>query len=100
MLRLASVARFLPISVTHGFAAGVGLSMVLGQVRNGFGAGAAAAWDAQLGWHALAAGAVVGLAWWLRGRWPRMPGLLTAVAVVALVVAFDVASRRIREALL
>ena len=87
VLRLASVARFLPISVTHGFAAGVGLSMVLGQVRNGFGAGAAAPWDALLGWHALAAGGVVGLAWWLRGRWPRMPGLLTAVAVVALAVA-------------
>ena len=40
-----------------------------------------------MGWHALAALAVVGLAWWLRGRWPRTPGLLTAVAVVALAVA-------------
>lgn len=87
VLRLASVARFLPISVTHGFAAGVGLSMVLGQVRNGFGAGGAAWWDARTGWHALAALAVVGLAWWLRRLWPRMPGLLSAVVLVALAVA-------------
>ena len=87
VLRLASVARFLPVSVTHGFAAGVGLSMVVGQVRNGFGAGSDALWNARTGWHLLAALAVVGLAWALRWRWPRMPGLLTAVAVVALAVA-------------
>ncbi|PIF16717.1 MULTISPECIES: cyclic nucleotide-binding domain-containing protein [unclassified Acidovorax] len=87
VLRLASVARFLPISVTHGFAAGVGLSMVVGQVRNGFGAGGDALWDARTGWHLLAALAVVGLAWGLRRRWPRMPGLLSAVALVALAVA-------------
>lgn len=85
VLRLASVARFLPISVTHGFAAGVGLSMVLGQVRNGFGSGALG--DARTAWHALAALGVAALAWWLRGRWPRMPGLLTAVAVVSVGVA-------------
>lgn len=87
VLRLASVARFLPVSVTHGFAAGVGLSMVVGQVRNGFGAGAHALWDARTGWHALAAMTVVGLAWGLRRRWPRMPGLLSAVALVAVAVA-------------
>ena len=87
VLRLASVARFLPISVTHGFAAGVGLSMVVGQVRNGFGAGADALWSARTGWHLLAALAVVVLAWGLRRRWPRMPGLLSAVALVALAVA-------------
>ena len=87
VLRLASVARFLPISVTHGFAAGVGLSMVLGQVRNGFGAGSALVWDARTGWNALAALAVVALAWALRRRWPRMPGLLSAVVLVALAVA-------------
>lgn len=85
VLRLASVARFLPISVTHGFAAGVGLSMVLGQVRNGFGSGALG--DERTAWHALAALGVAALAWWLRGRWPRMPGLLTAVAVVSVAVA-------------
>lgn len=87
VLRLASVARFLPVSVTHGFAAGVGLSMVLGQVRNGFGAGADAVWNARTGGHALAALAVVVLAWALRRRWPRMPGLLSAVALVALAAA-------------
>lgn len=87
VLRLASVGRFLPLSVTHGFAAGVGLSMVVGQARVGFGAGAAAGWDVHTLWHALAALAVVVLAWALRRRWPHMPGLLTAVAVVALAVA-------------
>ena len=87
VLRLASVARFLPISVTHGFAAGVGLSMVVGQVRNGFGAGMDAPWDTRTLWHALAALAVVALAWALRWRWPRAPGLLTAVAAVTLAVA-------------
>jgi len=61
VLRLASVARFLPISVTHGFAAGVGLSMVLGQVRNGFGSGALG--DARTAWHA-----------WRRWGWRRWPG--------------------------
>ncbi|WP_255591720.1 MULTISPECIES: SulP family inorganic anion transporter [unclassified Acidovorax] len=87
VLRLASVARFLPISVTHGFAAGVGLSMVVGQVRNGFGAGPDALWDARTGWHALAAAAVVAIAWALRHRWPRSPGLLSAVVLVTLGVA-------------
>lgn len=83
VLRLASVARFLPVSVTHGFAAGVGLSMVVGQVRNGFGAGGDALWSARTAWHAAAALAVVAVAWGLRRRWPRMPGLLTAVALVS-----------------
>ncbi|CAN7331326.1 SulP family inorganic anion transporter [Acidovorax sp. LjRoot66] len=87
VLRLASVARFLPISVTHGFAAGVGLSMVVGQLRNGLGAGAGWGWDLRTFWHAVAALAVVGLAVLLRRRWPRMPGLLTAVVLVALAVA-------------
>lgn len=87
VLRLASVARFLPISMTHGFAAGVGLSMVVGQLRNGLGAGAGWGWDLRTFWHAVAALAVVGLAVLLRRRWPRMPGLLTAVVLVALAVA-------------
>src|SRR3989344_29141 len=42
---------------------------------------------ARTGWHLLAALAVVGLAWALRWRWPRMPGLLSAVVLVALAVA-------------
>lgn len=85
VLRLASVARFLPISVTHGFAAGVGLSMVLGQVRNGFGAGPH--WSAAVAWHALAALSVAAMALLVRWRWPRVPGLLTSVALVSLGVA-------------
>lgn len=85
VLRLASAARFLPISVTHGFAAGVGLSMVLGQVRTGFGSGALG--HADMPWNALAALAVVLLAWALRKRWPRVPGLLAAVVGVSAVLA-------------
>jgi SulP family sulfate permease len=85
MLRLASLARFLPISVTHGFAAGVGLSMVLGQVRNGFGS-AGWAWDGRLVLHAACAFAVAGLAWLLQRRWPRVPGLLPAVLLVSLLI--------------
>src|SRR3989344_2998648 len=64
VLRLAWVARFLPVSVTHGFAAGVGLSMVVGQVRNGFGAGGDTLWNARTGWHLLAA---LGVGWWSGG---------------------------------
>jgi sulfate permease, SulP family len=83
-LRLASLARFLPISVMHGFAAGVGLSMVVGQLRGGFGAGH---------WHPLgdvvangaAAFAVLAIAVLAHRRWPRLPGLLPGVVVVAVV---------------
>ena len=84
VLRLASAAGFLPVSVMHGFAAGVGLSMVLGQARSAFGSGG---WDdARWPWHALAALAVVLLAWGLRWRWPRVPGLLPAVVLVGVAV--------------
>jgi sulfate permease, SulP family len=86
VLRLATVARFLPISVTHGFAAGVGLSMAIGQVKSGFGAGSFA-WDAGLALHAAAALGVVVLAVLLQWRWRRVPGLLPAVALVALAIA-------------
>lgn len=84
-MRLASLARFLPISVTHGFAAGVGLAMVVGQLRHGFGAGT---WfpAAPVAAHAAAALGVVGIALLAQRRWPRMPGLLTGVVVVAAVV--------------
>lgn len=85
VLRLASVARFLPISVMHGFAAGVGLAMIWGQLRTGFGAGAWD-WDGPLLLHALAAGAVIGIAYLLQWLWPRVPGLLPAVAAVAVLV--------------
>ncbi|WP_427913300.1 SulP family inorganic anion transporter [Ramlibacter sp. MMS24-I3-19] len=84
-MRLASLARFLPISVTHGFAAGVGLAMVVGQLRSGFGAGT---WSlsAHVAVHAAAALGVVGVAVLAQRRWPRMPGLLTGVVAVAVLV--------------
>lgn len=85
VLRLASLARFLPISVMHGFAAGVGLAMVVGQVRGGFGAGAWYPTGPVLA-HAIAALAVVAIALLAQRRWPRMPGLLTGVVVVAIAV--------------
>ncbi|MBI5275935.1 MAG: SLC26A/SulP transporter family protein [Burkholderiales bacterium] len=86
VLRLASLARFLPISVTHGFAAGVGLSMILSQVTGGFGAGSLGLDTGTLR-HLLAALAVVGLAYALQKRWPRLPGMLPAVAGVAAFIA-------------
>lgn len=93
VFRLASVARFLPISVTHGFAAGVGLSMVIGQLRTGFGAGSWA-WDTRLALHAAAALGVVALAVLLQRRFKRVPGLLPAVVLVALAIGVSGASGR------
>ena len=87
-LRMASLARFLPVSVAYGFAAGVGLSMLISQVSSGFGLGHWR-WDRQLAWHAAAALAVVALAMALQRRWPKMPGLLPAVALVSLVIVLS-----------
>lgn len=84
-MRLASLARFLPISVTHGFAAGVGLSMLVAQISGGFGAGSFAL-DAVTLRHALLASVVVIAARVVQHRWPRVPGLLPAVGIVSLVV--------------
>ena len=86
VLRLASLARFLPISVTHGFAAGVGVAMVLGQVSAGFGAGFLS-FDARTLRHLLLALAVVAVARIVQRRWPRVPGLLPAVGGLALLVS-------------
>ena len=85
VLRLASLSRFLPISVTHGFAAGVGMSMVIGQVRGGFGSGGWA-WDGRVLAHAAAAVAVVLIARLVQWRWRQLPGLLPAVVLVAAVI--------------
>ena len=85
LLRLASLARFLPISVMHGFAAGVGLSMVLGQVRGGFGAGGWSSPSAVLA-HGLAAAAVVVLSRLAQRRWPRVPALLPGVLAVTVLL--------------
>lgn len=91
LLRLASLARFLPISVVHGFAAGVGLSMVVGQLRHGFGAGGLHP-DTSLLIQAATALAVAGLAYLANRRWPRLPGVLVStVAVGALLWAAGVA---------
>ncbi len=84
--RLASLARFLPVSVTHGFAAGVGLSMVISQIASGFGSGGWA-WDGRTALHGLAALAVAGGGWLVQRRWPRVPGILPAAAAVSLLVA-------------
>lgn len=85
VLHLASLARFLPISVMHGFAAGVGLSMIVGQLRIGFGAGG---WQAgsHVAIHATAAGAVILIAQLVVRRWSRVPGLLPAVLAVSAIV--------------
>lgn len=84
-LRLASFVRFLPISVTHGFAAGIGLSMIFDQVRNGFGAGGWQ-WNGHLLLQGAAALAVVAFALLTIRRWPRWPGLLAGVALVSMVL--------------
>lgn len=85
VLRLATLARFLPMPVTHGFAAGVGMSMLISQVSHGFGSGGWA-WDGRLALHVVAALAVALGAWLLQRRWPRVPGILPAAAVVSLLV--------------
>ena len=84
-LRLASLARFLPISVMHGFAAGVGLAMVVGQLRGAFGAGHWHPAGPALA-HGAAALAVIAIAVLAQRRWPRIPGLLPGVVVVAALV--------------
>jgi SulP family sulfate permease len=85
-LRLAALARFMPVSVTQGFAAGVGLAMLLAQWHDGFGAGAKAALSPTLV-HAAAAVAVLALTFGLARRWPALPSLLPAVLIVALLSA-------------
>lgn len=87
VLRLADFARFMPISLTQGFAAGVGLAMILTQINTAFGADLWV-WDVTLAWHAAVAGAVVLLAWlfqrFVTTRWPQFPWLFAATACVAL----------------
>lgn len=85
VLRLATLARFLPMPVTHGFAAGVGLSMVISQVSHGFGSGGWA-WDGRMALHAAAALAVTLGAWLVQRRWPQVPGILPAAAAVSILV--------------
>ncbi len=88
VLRLADLARFMPVPVMQGFAAGVGLAMVLSQLNIAFGADLWA-WDVTLVWHATVAGAVVVLAWFFQrfvtARLPQFPWLFAATALVTLV---------------
>ncbi len=90
-LRLATLSRFLPLSVTYGFAAGVGLSMLISQLTSGFGMGHWV-WSPQLLWHAAAALGVAILARAIQMRWRFMPGLLPAVVIVAAVILMTGAS--------
>lgn len=80
---LARMARFIPVAVTQGFAAGVGLSLILAQVK-GLYFISGAHWGALLGWHLGIALAVVALSHVLQRLWPRFPTLLIAVTLVAL----------------
>ncbi len=80
-LGLLRLARFIPLSVTQGFAAGVGLSLVLAQLT-GVWDTSGARWGPLLGWHVGIALTVAGLSQGLQSRWPRFPALLAAVAVV------------------
>lgn len=87
-LRLGTLVKFLPVPVTHGFAAGVGLSMLLGQVHLRFGAGAAEPIGSlRFVLHLAAALVVVALALGVRRRWPRVPAVLVGALVVTAVVA-------------
>jgi sulfate permease, SulP family len=80
-LGLVRLAQFIPVSVTQGFAAGVGLTLVLNQVRQLLAAGGGH-WDSALAWQCGLAAAVVALSYGLQRLWPRFPTLLLAVAVV------------------
>ncbi len=80
---LARLARFIPVAVTQGFAAGVGLSLIVAQIK-GLHYISGGQWGALLGWHAAIALAVVALSLVLQCLWPRFPTLLLAVILVAL----------------
>jgi SulP family sulfate permease len=80
---LARLARFIPVSVTQGFSAGVGLTLVWGQLYglvrvSGF------EWSALLWWQLALAAGVVLLSQGLQRVWPRFPALLLAVVLVSL----------------
>lgn len=79
---LAGLARFIPLSVTQGFSAGVGLSLVLTQLHSAMGAGSWQ-WQPGLAWHLGMACLVIGLSGALQKIWPRFPSLLTALLLVS-----------------
>jgi len=96
---LAALARFLPISVTNGFSAGVGLSLVLTQVLDAFGAGSWSSVSTLL-WHLGVACAVAALSVLLQRLWPRFPALLTALILVTIGVLWLAPSEALRFAAL
>lgn len=86
-LRLGTLVRFLPVPVMQGFAAGVGLSMLWGQLHLRFGAGAEEAFvSARFFLHFLAVLLVVGFALVVRRRWPRVPAVLVGAAAASALV--------------
>ena len=80
---LAGLARFIPLSVTQGFSAGVGLSLVLTQLHSAMGAGAWL-WHAALAWHLGIVSLVVVLSVAMQRVWPRFPSLLWALLLVSI----------------
>lgn len=95
--RLAGLSRFLPVSVTQGFSAGVGLSLVVSQLQGALGAGA---WglSAAVGWHVAIASGVAALNVVLQ-RWsPRLPTLLVSVIVGTLIAWYWVPADTLRMA--
>jgi sulfate permease, SulP family len=80
---IANLARFLPLSVMRGFSAGVGLSLLVGQLVSGLGSGSWAP-SPSLAWHAAVAAAVIALSLVLQRVWPRFPSLLVALAAVSI----------------
>lgn len=79
---LAGLSRFLPVSVTQGFSAGVGLSLVASQTRVGLWVGNGPVGEV-LAWHLGIAAMVVLLSQVLQRLWPRFPSLLLAVLLVS-----------------
>lgn len=79
---LAGLTRFLPVSVVQGFAAGVGLSLVLHQLRDALGAGSWA-WQTALVWHLGVAATVALLNLLMQRLWPRFPALLWALLLAS-----------------
>ncbi len=82
-MALARWARFIPVSVTQGFSAGVGLTLVFGQVHGLLKLGGFQ-WGALFGWQLALALSVVVLGYLLQRVWPRFPTLLLAVVLVSL----------------
>lgn len=80
--RLAGLSRFLPISVMRGFSAGVGLSLVVSQLKQAWGVKVVFGAD-HLAWHAAIGLAVAGMTLLVQRVWPRAPASMLALFGVA-----------------